>query len=171
MADSSRLPSVCSMITYPISGTTQTLILTKQVLTHFNRHRQGRKRKEAGGQLFARFAGSEVRIVTATGPRRSDLRAFGFFRPNRPAEQREIHQMFRRGLNYVGDWHTHPEDRPTASRTDSSNISDIFRRSVHQLSSLVLIIVGGLDPPDGLYVATCDGWKIRVLSNPAEISP
>ena len=76
---------------------------------HFRNHRQLRWwHREAGGQLFARFALPDIVIEKATGPRRSDWRTRYSYRPNRRAEQREIRAHHAQGLHFVGDWHSHP---------------------------------------------------------------
>ncbi|RWE08122.1 MAG: hypothetical protein EOS23_24970 [Mesorhizobium sp.] len=51
------------------------------------------------------------------------------FWPDRKAEQREIDQYFANGLEYVGDWHTHPGKVPTPSRDDIYSIDNVLRES------------------------------------------
>lgn len=153
------------MIAYPLGASGQTLILTDSVLAYFARHRQLTPRsKEAGGQLFARFAGSTVRVERATGPRPSDHRGFTAFVPNRLAERREIKRLFKKDLHYVGDWHTHPEGQPRPSQIDIQNVCDIFQKSRHELANFVMVIVGRDPFVAGLYVALCDGNVLRPLS-------
>ena len=144
------------MIAYPVGSSGQTLIITDAVLAHFDRHRQLTPRSnEAGGQLFARIEGAKIIIERATGPRASDRRAAFSFIPNRLAERREIKQLFKAGLHYVGDWHTHAEPNPRPSETDLRSFREMFRKSRRQLESFVMIIVGAEPMPDGLYVAVC----------------
>ena len=79
------------MITYSVGNSGQTLVLTNEVLDHFDRYRQlDTKSREAGGQLFACFDGENIVIKRATGPRYSDQRSYRSFIPNRIAERREI---------------------------------------------------------------------------------
>ena len=105
-----RPPRACGVIAYVIGNSGQTLVLTDPVIEHLLCHRQfGPGSREAGGQLFARFEGKTIRIERATGPRPSDRRSLMAFVPNRLAERREITRLFKEGLHYVGDWHTHPE--------------------------------------------------------------
>lgn len=148
------------MIAYPLGTSGQTLILTDLVLAHFERHRQlTPESKEAGGQLFARFDGDIIRIERATGPRPSDRRSLMTFVPNRLAERREIKQLLRERLHYVGDWHTHPEPRPRPSRTDIDSFRDMFRKSRHRLESFVMVIVGTAAAPEGLFVGLCNNIR------------
>lgn len=146
------------MIAYRTENTTQTLILSDEVLAHFGHHRQlGATDEEAGGQLFARLTQDQIIIMTATGPRRSDRRSRFSFIPDRRAERQEIERLFKLGLHYVGDWHTHPELLPHPSAIDIRNLNETFRKSKHQLAGFVMIIVGTCASPNGLYVGIANG--------------
>lgn len=133
------------------------LCIEPAVLQRFAEHRQLASRApEVGGQLFAAFEKYRVRITQVTGPREADRRSrFSFF-PDRRMENREIKQRFGTGLHFVGDWHTHPEPRPTPSRVDLASMADCFRRSQHTLSYFIMIIVGQQDGPAGLWVSLHD---------------
>ena len=155
-------PHACSVIEYSIEGSGQTLVLTQAVIDHLKRHRQSSPiSREAGGQLFARFEGNTIRIERATGPRPSDRRSLMTFVPNRLAERREIKRLFKQGLHYVGDWHTHPESLPKPSQTDTDSFREMFRKSRHKLASLVIVISGTAAPPEGIFVGLYDetGWR------------
>lgn len=161
------------MIAYGLTQSGQTLVLSDEVLNHFQAHRQtGHQEHEAGGQLFARIDGAEIIIEKATGPRKLDRRSRYSFCPSRMAERREIKKLFKTGLHYVGDWHTHPQSRPAPSQTDIRSFQEMFRRSRHQLKSFVMIIVGSDPGADGLFVALCDGTSITPLrkENPIRYS-
>jgi len=152
------------MIAYSIGESGQILLLGDAVLMHFLRHRQLRSRqREAGGQLFARFEGSNIIVAEATGPRASDRRTRLSYVPNRRAEQAEIVVRRSEGLHFIGDWHTHPEAVPSPSETDIRSILDCFSRSTHTLNAFVLIVVGQADPPDGLQVSVCNGTGRAIL--------
>jgi integrative and conjugative element protein (TIGR02256 family) len=92
-------------------------------------------------------------VVEATGPRTTDLRKRGSYIPDRAAEQAEITDRTATDLVWVGDWHTHPEDRPRPSELDIASIVECAERSSHDLNGLLLIVVGRGEPPDGLHVA------------------
>lgn len=57
------------------------------------------------------------------------------------------------GLDYVGDWHTHPEDVPTPSSDDLLSIAEVVRRSTHHLPGFLLLIVGRKPFPNGLWAS------------------
>ncbi|MYC74869.1 hypothetical protein F4X10_03730 [Candidatus Poribacteria bacterium] len=154
------------MITYAVGNSGEILILTDEVLDHFNQYRQlSTKSKEAGGQLFACFNGKNIAIKRATGPRYSDRRSYRSFVPNRIAERREIKRLFRKGLHYVGDWHTHPEPQPQPSKTDIRSFQNMFWKSRHQLARFVMIIVGTAETPRGLYVAAGNRKELIELTS------
>lgn len=125
-----------------------------QVLATFDAHRQRRfYQREAGGQLFARVRHDDWEIAAATGPRSRDRRGRFSFWPHRPSEQEEIFEHHALGFDYVGDWHTHPEDVPTPSPDDFSSIAEVVRRSTHHLPGFLLLIVGRKPLPKGLWAS------------------
>lgn len=149
---------------YPIASTGQAIILPDHVLAHLSRYRQTRFwQTEAGGQLFTRLDGPDIVVDAVTGPRRTDLRMRSSYRPNRGAERREIERKHAEGLHFLGDWHTHPEDRPTPSTTDIESLAECVRNSVHELNGFVLVIAGRLVGPDGLHVSIHDGRRVIQL--------
>lgn len=126
----------------------------QEILAALREHRQLHSwSREAGGQLFAPSIGLKVTIEQITPPGSKDLRSRFSFQPQREAEQADIHRLFKAGLHYVGDWHTHPEDRPRPSRDDIEKITAIFRKSRHQLHAMLLVIVGRTLEVEGIYVA------------------
>lgn len=142
------------MIQYPIGTSGQVLILTDPVVEHLRHHRQWhRYKREAGGQLFARFDGGQIIVEEATGPRRTDRRTRTSYVPDRRAEQAEILERHMRGLHYVGDWHTHPQALPEPSRPDAISIAESVAKSTHDLHGFVLVVVGQAEPPAGFHVS------------------
>ena len=140
------------------------IVFEDDVLRTFDHFRQRRLwQREAGGQLFARFDGPLTVIAEATTPTRIDRRWRSAFEPNRQKEQRQIDERFVKGLHFVGDWHTHPEDRPTPSRTDLHSVQECLRQSKHQLKALVLVIVGRASQPNSVWVGLVSIHGIRRL--------
>ena len=141
-------------IRYPIGESGQFLTLEQNVLDYFVGWRQlDPKMPEAGGQLFGAVEGQCIKVKLATGPRRSDRRGRFFFIADRLAERREIGTLYKSGLHYFGDWHTHPQSIPTPSDTDLSSMAELFARSKHELNAFLMVIVGTAELPDGLHVS------------------
>lgn len=117
-------------------------------------HRQtGFFSREAGGQMFARLTPGKWIIEVATGPRQGDRRGRFHFWPNRKAEQEEINTYFKQGLDFVGDWHTHPENSPHPSRADYRSVENLVRESTHELPGMLMCIIGRNDPPRGIWMS------------------
>ena len=152
-------------LSYPIGSSGETVVISNAVLNHVCRYRQMRWwHREAGGLLFARFEGSVIDIVEATGPRLDDTRSrYGFaFRLNR--QQALVDERFGRGLHYVGDWHSHPEARPQPSPRDLRTMGSRVRDSTHGLSGFLFAIIGCDPLPAGLTVLLHDGVAAHRLS-------
>ncbi len=142
------------MIEYSVADSGQTIIFTDRVLDHVLANRQTKLwDREAGGQLFARVSPYEIYIEEATGPRRSDRRSRASYRPDRKLEQGEICDRQRKGLVFVGDWHTHPELLPKPSARDLESISECFQKSAHHLNAFLLLVVGTSTSAEDLHVS------------------
>lgn len=130
----------------------------QKVLDHFLMHRQmNLTAKEVGGQLFGQFKNNIVYVCCATRPRRFDRNGRFFFNPSRWMERLEIKSKFRKGLHYLGDWHTHPQTKPTPSSLDIQSMKDCYIQSVHELPYFAMVIVGQVEPPVGLWVSLHNG--------------
>jgi integrative and conjugative element protein (TIGR02256 family) len=142
---------------FSVADSGQSIVFSEAVLRRFTKYRQTQWwHREAGGQLFARLVLPEIVIEEATGPRYSDWRTRHSY-PNRCAEQREIAARHRRGLHFVGDWHTHPEDLPLPSLRDEQSMREVFNESDHAMNGFLLTIVGRLDFSKGLAVWLYNG--------------
>lgn len=109
--------------------------------------------REAGGQLFAAISSGTWTIEAATGPRATDKRGRYHFRPDRREEQKEIDSFYQKGLEFVGDWHTHPQDRPHPSNSDLWSIANLISNTTHRIPGLLMCIIGRNDPPDGIWLS------------------
>jgi hypothetical protein len=149
------------MVAATFPACSQVILLNKSVLDHFAAHRQtGLRKREAGGQLFAKLDVGMLKIEVATGPYRSDHRSRFSYRSDPGLAQREIIKKKKSGLYYCGDWHTHPEDRPLASREDLRTIATLASRSDLRLNCVVMIIQGVLQGAEGLAVYSSNGVAV-----------
>lgn len=140
-------------------------VIDPPVLKLFYKNRQTRwYHREAGGQLFAKVGTRRWTIVAATGPRKGDVRSFNSFIPNRRTEQLEINAYYERGLEFVGDWHTHPAAVPAPSCNDIESIKNVVRESQTIMPGFLLCIVGQADFPCGLWFSfeSRDGLSHRL---------
>jgi integrative and conjugative element protein (TIGR02256 family) len=88
-----------------------------------------------------------------TGPRDADCRSRYLYLPSRREEQKEIYEMHRNGLHFVGDWHTHPEPIPKPSTSDIRTINEAVAKSRHHLQGFIMVIVGSGSFPHALHVS------------------
>ncbi len=120
-----------------------------EVLDCIQRYRQvERWMPEAGGMLLGRrMESGDIWIDRATEPSPADKKSrFRFLRAREPA-QVAVNAAWKgsRGeVNYLGEWHTHPEPSPTPSRLDICNWKGIIRNAVFEGDSL-LFLIGGID--------------------------
>jgi len=141
-------------------GYTQRLRLEPEVLSHVQRHRQTSPRAtEAGGQLFGTVDEDFVRIVRATGPYSGDERTRYRYRSNPAAAQNAVDVQSMAGFLYLGEWHTHAEDHPTASSLDSDAMTRLIASSKLNSNCLVMLIVGRTIGSGGLALLTISTGK------------
>lgn len=142
------------------------IVLTDEALSAMHKYRQlDSAAKEAGGQLFAKFEGVDTLIVEATIPKILDKRSRYEFKPNRLLQRLEIYQRYRQGLHFIGDWHTHPEKNPSPSNIDINDMQECFHLSTHNLHAFVMVIIGTVPAPEGLYVALVRNRSIVHLTH------
>jgi integrative and conjugative element protein (TIGR02256 family) len=98
---------------------------------------------EAGGVLLG-WRDGENRIVTGVlGPGPASMHGRFAFVPDHRWQVERIREVFAAtsgDLDYLGDWHTHPDGLPAMSATDLSTLRRIARR-VHR--PVMLIAAGG----------------------------
>lgn len=126
-----------------LDDTHQALSITWPALRHVVRHRQLTPwATEAGGQLFGTINATQVCVTEASGPYVGDERSRFRYRSNPAAAQRAIDDCNRRGLLYLGEWHTHAEDHPSASSLDDDAMRRLIASSQLNSNTLLMMIVG-----------------------------
>lgn len=121
--------------------------------------------KEAGGQMFGRTDGYRLIVEEATGPRKGDIRRRRSFEIDPIAAANEIKEREVKGLIYLGDWHTHPEDYAKPSDQDRANAGNLMK-GAPQNPFLLLVIVGARETYVGVYNARKLLQLNRVLAPP-----
>lgn len=136
--------------------------ITKEVLSKLLSYRQDSIGElEAGGQLFAQYHPDKVLISYTTKPSSKDIRKCNLFKPHIPTWKKNVTELYKKGYHYLGDWHTHAEDNPSPSYSDTNSIHSRFNVSEHELVHMVIIIVGN---DSNLYVGLSDGKSITKLT-------
>ena len=126
---------------FPPSGAM--LLIEPQVLERLAAFKQLEKSApEAGGILMGYRRGPHTHVTEATVPTTRDVqRRFGFFRHATHHQRVALRRWKESGetLDYVGEWHTHPEDDPSPSSIDLKHWRDIAQVSSRPM---VFLIVG-----------------------------
>ncbi|WP_459872842.1 Mov34/MPN/PAD-1 family protein [Endothiovibrio diazotrophicus] len=145
----------------------QSLLIALPVLRHVGRYRQSTPwATEAGGQLFGIINARQVCVTEASGPYASDERSRHRYRSNPAAAQRAIEDYHTRRLLYLGEWHTHAEDHPSASNLDNDAMRRLMASSQLNSSALLMMIVGRVPGASGLGVWSISSevicqWSLR----------
>jgi integrative and conjugative element protein (TIGR02256 family) len=108
--------------------------------------------KESGGQMFGKVEGWNIIVSEVTVPRSKDVRTRTSFSIDVPLANAEIAERFTRGLQYLGDWHTHPENEPQPSLQDRQNAGRMFRTAGGR-AFFVVVIAGRNNTYVGLHNA------------------
>ncbi|HEL3850065.1 Mov34/MPN/PAD-1 family protein [Stenotrophomonas maltophilia] len=98
---------------------------------------------EAGGVLLGFRRGNHLQITHATPPGQDDKRSRTSFcraAASHQAAARKHWQMHDEEGDYVGEWHTHPEDVPAPSTIDLQEWSIVMKRNPGK--PMIFLIVG-----------------------------
>ncbi len=124
------------------------LYLTTTALFLIDSFRQHSYRSsESGGVLLGRILVPNAHVIVerVTSPNPADKRSrFRFFRAQHPT-QMAINRAWVGSdgtQNYLGEWHTHPEDDPSPSETDLRNWDKLTRYAKFEQDALFFVIVG-----------------------------
>lgn len=118
------------------------LVIMPFVLEQLLKYRQiDRFSNEAAGVLIGERRGAHLVICEISEPGKGDIRRRSFVDRRGPHHQVAVDEAFARTsgvLQYLGEWHTHPEDRPTPSSKDLKT----WRRHLIAQEPMILLIVG-----------------------------
>jgi integrative and conjugative element protein (TIGR02256 family) len=119
-----------------------TVWLSDDVVASIRREAERLHPFETGGVLLGWRDGSDRIVMGATGPGRGAMHGRVAFLPDHPWQLARIREAFRRSggdLDYLGDWHTHPDGAASMSTTDRQTLNRIARR----VSEPVMLIAAG----------------------------
>jgi len=118
------------------------IIINASVMRQINNHRQiAGHHCEAGGILMGLRRGRHLEVTIATTPKREDRRTRIRFERTSPFHQKFAirgWQRMGRKLDYVGEWHTHPEHSPRPSVIDRAEWAELVRASKRELLFVIL---------------------------------
>lgn len=124
------------------------IIISTSSLQKLKRYRQTKiKHVEAGGVLLGRLSreGSDIIIDDITVPGEGDIASRFSFNREKKRTQYLVNKAWHESegtKNYLGEWHTHPENIPNPSPQDLTNWHYISTNAQYEQDSLIFIIVG-----------------------------
>jgi integrative and conjugative element protein (TIGR02256 family) len=119
--------------------------LHPDVFKVFKDYQQVSGRKEAGGILLGTVFPEKVLIEIATSPNNRDKAGRFFFNRNVDMAQLAVNRAWAESGGktiYVGEWHTHPEPKPTPSSDDHKLLWDMLLDTKMHIDFLFMIIIG-----------------------------
>ena len=123
------------------------LIIPQEILIFLKSYRQTGCKNECGGIIFATKQKDYdiYTIESCSEPNSDDLsNRFSFVR-NKKRAQKLINKKWKNSngeINYIGEWHSHPENIPTPSITDKTLWENIFVDKSSKFGITINIIVG-----------------------------
>ncbi len=121
------------------SGTS--IVLDTEVLTLLQSYVQTGSRPEAGGILLGYRRGVHLDVVAATVPAPQDVQShWAFVRKDASHQQVAARWWEQSGgrVDYLGEWHTHPQTQPTPSSVDMREWGLLERRNPRPLLFLIV---------------------------------
>lgn len=121
---------------------------------------------EAGGVILGRFIKDSNNIIidVNTEPMKGDIRTRTRFKRGKKRHQEIIDKIWEESegtCNYIGEWHTHPEENPSPSTTDIKSWIKILRNDYFSSKYLYFIIIG--TKSIGVWEGNSKNLKIKKL--------
>ncbi|WP_205393039.1 Mov34/MPN/PAD-1 family protein [Xanthomonas hydrangeae] len=114
---------------------------------------------EAGGILIGETRPESLAVTEVTTPQTNDRRGRFFFNRQSDGHQQPVQIRWQESggeLDYIGEWHTHPEVHPSPSFIDKAGW---ILRSLKAGRPLLVVIVG----QEKNYVALQDGLRLEEM--------
>ncbi|WP_345860574.1 Mov34/MPN/PAD-1 family protein [Shewanella algae] len=118
--------------------------------------------KEAAGVLIGERRAGNLVVCEVTEPGKGDKRSRHSVDRRGPHHQQAVDQAFERSngtLQYLGEWHTHPEDYPTPSPKDYNS----WGKGLNFEDPMIVLIIG--------RKSTYVGKKVRNVIRPLSLVP
>lgn len=133
-------------VVWEVASQHKRILVEGAALQTMDRYRQDRDNKaEAGGILLGYRKGTNLHVVQATVPQPTDRRKrFRFDRLAHRHQQIALEQWSISGgtIDYIGDWHTHPEIDPTPSNLDIKEWAKVTNRLTKPMVFMIVGITG-----------------------------
>jgi len=124
------------------------LVLTENVLMKFDKFKQiNSEAPESGGFLIGRsiLGAKHIIVDYITLPTKDDTRTRFFFHLDSKKHQSVIKSIWEwssGAYNYLGHWHTHPEQVPHPSHIDTKDWLRRIKEDFYHLGVIFFLIIG-----------------------------
>ncbi|MGX9416005.1 CBASS system CD-NTase/cGAS isopeptidase Cap3 [Vibrio sp. WJH972] len=135
------------------------VVITEHVLAVLEKYRQTEMQDtEAAGVLLGEQRGQHIVITDLSEPGFGDLRQRNLVDRRGKHHQQKVDNCFQLSegtVNYIGEWHTHPEDFPQPSQQDRSSWSAHLKDGAPK----IVLIVGIKD----FWIGKMKGTRLSKL--------
>ncbi|WP_313167003.1 Mov34/MPN/PAD-1 family protein [Streptococcus parasuis] len=125
-------------------------------------YRQMASEPEAGGIFVGkRLLNKTILVVDISKPESDDLRGRFTFSKTSPTHQQFADDYFDKSsgfISLIGEWHTHPEDIPTASKVDIQSWDKIISDNDDRLFFLIIGLQAGR-----FYYRKSNKWQSKLI--------
>jgi len=123
------------------------VVVHPDALRVFHEHRQIGALPERGGLLLGEIHenGTVLFVSCASVPGAEDRSSRFSWNRDQDRANRIIREKWEQSnglINYLGEWHTHPQDDPRASCVDMATMFRLVRRKTLVTQGLLMVIVG-----------------------------
>ena len=121
-----------------------TIRLSNQVVNKLNSFYSSEKKYETGGILLGLFNHDFIEITEAY-KLKSDILSKFHYRRNTKLAQKLVDKRWTETngvVNYLGEWHTHPEMSSTPSCVDKITLANVLFRLEDKIPGVVILILG-----------------------------
>lgn len=123
------------------------LIIEDKAIDKMMKYCQKPGMKESGGILLGKVKSdfSQIEITDVSEPSCYDKRGRFYFVRNKEKAQKIIDRSWEKSngiINYIGEWHTHPEPFPIPSIIDKRLLNKCIKENYYTFCCLFLIIIG-----------------------------
>lgn len=138
------------------------IVIPSNIFISLLEFRQLGSESEAGGIFVGkRLLNNSILIINFSRPQDNDVRSRYKFSKTSPNHQKFADDYFGKSsgfISLIGEWHTHPEDIPTASIVDIQSWEKIISDNDDRLFFLIIGLQAGR-----FYFRESNGWQSTLI--------
>ncbi|WP_240222527.1 Mov34/MPN/PAD-1 family protein [Rheinheimera hassiensis] len=157
------MTSLSSLCSWTWENPKLILHVTENVINVLSSHRQYGNRREMGGQLFVDMNQPDgIWLVKATLPHPADRSSYASIEFDKLRCQQEIYKASQEGLQFIGYWHTHPQNIPELSNQDLMSMRKFVDINKHIQKCFVAVVVGRSLSNKGIRAWLCTTNSVTI---------